>query len=124
MSDEPEWWWIERGGALEIARISFGDAYAEVQDPPQPWCAKVVGFEAVVWPTQARLVVAVAPLVTEPRDNAVDVTVTVDGQGRVTVVSPGERMRVVAAAEKLSAAVGQRVAELVSEALRERLPCR
>jgi|GEM_PF-2957959 len=62
--DRLEWWWIERDGKLEIARVSFGGAYAEVQDPPQEWCAEVVGSEAVVWPTQARLVVAVAPLVT------------------------------------------------------------
>lgn len=64
MSDEPEWWWIERDGELEIARVAFGDAYASVQDPPQPWCAEVVGSERVVLPTEARLVVAVAPLVT------------------------------------------------------------
>lgn len=60
--DDLQWWWIERDGALEIARVSFGDALCEVQDPPQPWCAEVVGSEAVVWPTEARLVVAVAPL--------------------------------------------------------------
>ncbi|MGU3463225.1 hypothetical protein ACLBXO_00090 [Methylobacterium sp. C33D] len=64
MSDDLQWWWIERDGTLEIARVSFGDAYASIQDPPQPWCAEIVGSEAVVWPGQARLVVAVAPLVT------------------------------------------------------------
>lgn len=65
MSDDLQWWWIERDGSIEIARVSFGDAYAETQDPPQPWCAEVVGSERVVWPSEARLVVAVAPLVTK-----------------------------------------------------------
>jgi hypothetical protein len=60
--DDLQWWWIERGGELEIARVSFGDAYAEVQDPPQPWCAEIVGSERIIWPTEARLVVAVAPI--------------------------------------------------------------
>ncbi|CAO4181454.1 hypothetical protein EEDFHM_03925 [Methylorubrum populi] len=55
---------------------------------------------------------------------ALTVTVHVDAQGRVTVVSPGERMRVVATPEKLAAASGQRVAELVAEALQGRPPCR
>lgn len=122
--NEPEWWWIERDGGLEIARVAFGDAYAEAQKPPQPWCAEVVGSELIVWPTQARLVVAVSPVVTDRRDDVVDVIVRVDADGRVTVVSPGERMRIVAAPEKLPAAAGQRVAELVAESLKGSRTCR
>ncbi|WP_342165253.1 hypothetical protein [Methylobacterium sp. SD21] len=52
-----------------------------------------------------------------------EITVTIDAQGRVTVVSPGERMRVVAVPAKIAAAAGQRLAELVANALRGRPAC-
>lgn len=55
--------------------------------------------------------------------DALTITVTVDAQGRVAVASPGERMRVVATPAKRAAAAGQRVAELVAEALQGRPPC-
>lgn len=54
---------------------------------------------------------------------ALAITVTIDAAGRVTVVSSGERMRVVAVPEKIAAAAGQRVAEIVAEALQGRPAC-
>lgn len=63
---------------------------------------------------------APAPAIVACMSSPLTITVTVDADGRVTVVSPGERMRVVATAEKLPSAAGQRVAELVAEALRVR----
>jgi len=48
---EPEWWWIERDGRIEVARVTFGDMHAALQDPPQAWHAEVVGAERIVRPT-------------------------------------------------------------------------
>jgi len=48
----------------------------------------------------------------------ITVTITAERPGVVTVASPGERMRIVAAPEQIATAAGQRVAGLVNEALR------
>lgn len=48
------------------------------------------------------------------------IAVHVDDSGRVTVRSPGERLRIVAAPARLPGAVGQRVAELVAASLQAR----
>ncbi|KQO91649.1 protein of unknown function [Methylorubrum extorquens] len=48
------------------------------------------------------------------------VTVRLHANGDLVVAAPGDRMRIVAAREKLASAAGQRVAELVEEALQAR----
>lgn len=64
-----------------------------------------------------------APAIVAFMSQPLEITVTVDAIGRVTVVSPCERMRVVATPAKRAAAAGQRVAELVAEALQGRPTC-
>jgi uncharacterized protein (DUF433 family) len=58
-----EWWWIVREGDIEIARVTFDDFHCQLQEPPQPWWAEVVGLERSFWPRDLRLVVQVVPVI-------------------------------------------------------------
>lgn len=87
----------------------------------RPPCPVTARPGAPMWTdSSCGLRAAAAPAIVACMTRELTVTVTIDAAGRVTVVSPGERMRVVATPAKPAAAAGQRVAELVAEALQGR----
>ncbi len=60
--EELVWWWIERSDRLEIARVRFEGA---------SWRADVVGSDRPIGPEDARLVLAVVPIVARRRHEEV-----------------------------------------------------